>query len=167
MKVWSKGKTLMLKQEKGKPNGSALPLPVPWIVRNGFGWTAALFVAAMPLAVLGAGFGAFLERLLARVTGIEITFVSSGLPLLLLASPFWAGLLAGYSRTSSFILECVKWYLDHGEVERAKNLARTLDYQVWYREWKRNPWFRRFVVESGLVETSARYAKFNRRMPAG
>jgi len=150
-----------------KRRAHPLPLPVPWIVRHGFAWTAALFVAAVPIGVIGGAFGAFLERLFARQTGIEVIFLSRGLLLLLLSSPFWAGFLAGFSRTSSFILECVKWYLDHGEEERAKNLAQVLDYQVWYREWKRNPWFRRFVVESGLVEVSARYAKFNRRMPAG
>jgi len=150
----------------GAVGGIPVPLPVPTIVRDGY-LIAALTTAFLvfPLAALVGYVG---ESLLVWLNnalniGLRVSWVvpvivgglTAGLPPIFLA----------FSRTSSFILECVKWYLDHGALEKAESLARTLDYQVWYREWKRNPWFRRFVVESGLVEASARYAKFNRRLP--
>lgn len=144
----------------------APPLPVPWIVKQGFGWTALLFVLAFPLAAVAGAGAQELEALFSVITGLHTHLLSRAVFLIVLACPYWAGLGAAGSRTSSFILECVKWYLDHDEVERAKSFARAVDYQVWYREWKKNPWFRRFVVENGLVETSAKYAKFNRRLPA-
>ena len=152
------------------PKKAQLPLPVPWIVRHAFSWTAFLFILAFPLAFLGGLPGQWLMDLIIVPSGFHPTWLEQATSLVfavpLFLSPFWAGLLPAYSRTSSFILECVKWYLDHDEVERAKSFARAVDYQVWYREWKKNPWFRRFVVENGLVETSAKYAKFNRRLPA-
>jgi len=151
--------------ERGARN--PYPLEVPAVVRNGWGRTALLAVLAFPIACLLGALAEFLGKLIFPDCERCITlFLNAGV-LIGLSVPFWGAILPGFSRTSSFILECVKWYLDHGEEKRAKNLAQVLDYQVWYREWKRNPWFRRFVVESGLVEVSARYAKFNRRMPAG
>ncbi len=153
-------------QRSKKRPGLNPPLPVPWIVRQGFGWTALLFILAFPLAAVAAVGAQELEALFSVITGFHTQFLSRAIFLIVLACPFWAGLGAAYSRTSSFILECVKWYLDHGELERAKSFAQAVDYQVWYREWKRNPWFRWFVVENGLVETSAKYAKYNRRLPA-
>lgn len=153
----------------GRMTKALLPLPVPWIVREGFAWTALLAVICIPAAILSGipmewlaklFFGSDLE---VPVWFEKIWLYGVVLPVFL--SPLWAGLGAAGSRTSSFILECVQYHLEQGEVEKAEVLARVVDYQVWYREWRKNPWFRKFVAENGLLEQSARYAKFNRRKP--
>ena len=151
----------------GNVGGVAVPLPIPGIVKDGFLITAlsVVFFVWPLMALYGFGGGALLGwvnevlhlKLAVPLVGV---FMAAGMTATL------PPMVMAASRTSSFILECVKWYLDHGEAEKAKSFARAVDYQVWYREWKRNPWFRRFVVENGLVETSAKYAKYNRRLPA-
>ena len=151
----------------GNVGGVAVPLPIPGIVKDGFLITAlsVVFLVFPLTAFYGYAGGALLKWLSGAVNlhlepSWVVAFMAAGMTAMLPPMEMAA------SRTSSFILECVKWYLDHGEVEKAKSFARAVDYQVWYREWKRNPWFRRFVVENGLVETSAKYAKYNRRLPA-
>ena len=70
-------------------------------------------------------------------------------------------LFFAFSRTSKFILQCVHWHLDHDDIESAKKLAVSLAYQVWYREWKRNRWFRKFILDHNLHQASDRYARFS------
>ena len=153
--------------EDKRPAASPYPVPIPWIIAKTWGWMAILAVLAFPMAfALGAVAGKTAMWLLPACERCWKA-VTQAAALFGLAIPFWAGLIPAGSRTSTFILECVRWYLDHGEEDKAKGLARALDYQVWYREWRRNPWFRRFAAESGLLEESARYAKFARRLPPG
>ena len=151
----------------GAVGGIPVPLPVPGIVKDAFLITAlsVLFMIFPMMALVGFGGGAILTWVNAHL-GTHITVPLTGVAMIAGGGTIWPPLYFAGRRTSSFILECVKWYLDHDELERAKSFARAVDYQVWYREWKKNPWFRRFVVENGLAETSAKYAKFSRRLPA-
>jgi len=83
-----------------------------------------------------------------------------------MTSFYWAGIHPAYARTSRFIIECTEAMVKQGKVEAAKAWVRAEERLIWYRHWKRNPWFRRFVAESGLLEVCPRLARFSRRCPA-
>jgi len=68
-------------------------------------------------------------------------------------------LYLAFSRTSRFILETIKCHLEAGDSEKAMQAALSVDYQVWFREFKKNAWFRDFVREHKLGERSPRYKK--------
>jgi hypothetical protein len=143
------------------------PLPIPVIVKDGFLITAlcAAFLTFPVMALLGWGGGRLLDSLRAFF-GLRISVPLGIVFAIALGLSTLPVLFFVYSRTSRFTLECTKCYVAQGERGSAARLARSVDYQIWFREWKRNPWFRRFALESGLIEESPRLARFNRRLPA-
>lgn len=76
-------------------------------------------------------------------------------------------LYVAFSKTSRYILATVRLHLDAGDSDKAIKAALAVDYQFWYREYKKNPWFRNFVQENKLTDRSPRYlklaGKFERR----
>lgn len=147
------------------PKGSGLsrdllPMKVPYLVREGWGFIALCIILFFPLAGV-------LIIILSRVDALLVSHLGKswalhplvGVLLLLLAfvicfaGPFW---LVG-SLTSRFIIQTVRHHLDQGQPELGEKVALLVDYQVWFREFRENEWFRQFLRERNLYDKSARY----------
>ena len=137
---------------KGGLSKDLLPLKVPYIVREAWGFIALCIILFFPLAGV----------LLTVLSQVEKSWpIPPAVDFLLLlfafvacfAGPFW---LVG-SLTSRFILQTVRHHLDQGQPELGEKVALLLDYQVWFREFRENEWFRQFLQERNLYDKSARY----------
>jgi hypothetical protein len=51
----------------------------------------------------------------------------------------------------------VHYYLESGNKETAIQLADVLAAKLWFRDFKKDEGFRRFVIESGLADRNERY----------
>ena len=69
-------------------------------------------------------------------------------------------LLAAGRSASLYVLRLVKYYLDHGEPEKAEQVAEILSIKIWRWHAQRRLWFREFVVARGLNERVPRFAKY-------
>lgn len=132
-----------------------LPLKVPYLVKEGWGFIALCIILFFPLAGILITVLTQVEKRwaippLVDLLLLVLTFV------LCFAGPFW---LVG-SLTSKFILKTVRHHLEQGQPELGERLALLVDYQVWFREIRRNDWFRQFIQERKLYEKSARYSRF-------
>jgi hypothetical protein len=129
-----------------------LPLKVPYLVREGWGFIALCIILFFPLAGVLITVLSWVEKSRAIPPAIDLlllllTFV------VCFAGPFW---LVG-SLTSRFILQTVRHHLNQGQPELAEKVALLVDYQVWFREFRENEWFRQFLQERSLYERSVRY----------
>ncbi len=136
------------------------PLKQPFIIAHTWAIAACcaplVFPLLFPMAYVVLGIRKASSHLLGVPLQVPpaITFgVTMGLTL---APVFYLA----FSKTSRFILENVHCHLEMGELDKALKVALSVDYQVWYREFKKNAWFRDFIKEKGLGGRSARYQKF-------
>lgn len=142
-----------------------LPLPVPWIVKNGYGVIGlAAIVFTIPGFMVFSLAGIWLLARIWQFTGLRLFEV-----------PLFVGVLGGfliavlpafwlvYGRTSKFLVACVRELALQGKEDKAKRLLLSAANQVWFRDWKRNEWLREFTVANRLEEQNCRLAGFVQR----
>jgi hypothetical protein len=142
------------------PKGSVftkelVPLRVPYLVREGWGFCALCFILFFPLAGVLIVTLSRMHTFWAIPVEVDVLLLFA-LFVTCFAGPFW---LVG-SLTSKFIAGTVRHHIEEGKPELGERLALLVNYQVWFREYRRNEWFRRFLQERNLYEKSARYRKF-------
>jgi hypothetical protein len=139
-----------------------VPIDVPFIVKNGFGIAALAALLTFPMFVPVHYFFDWLQFFLAHHgLKVAIPMVWEFLSALMLCVS--VPMLLGFSRTSTFILQLVRYHLDHDDPERAKKIAASLSYQVWYREYRKNEWYRSFLEQCSLDSEDTRYAGFKKK----
>ena len=150
-----------------KKNKDLFPLPMPTMVKEGFKVTAlcaiVFFFPVFGLTyVYGLKFLAWFMNISPHQVEPEwILLPSFGISIMTVTiPPFW---ITGI-RTSAYLLNCIRWHLDHDNEEAAKVLAMTYSHAVMFSSWKKNNWFRAFVLDNGLDLQNARYARFSRRI---
>lgn len=135
-----------------------MPLPIPWLIKSVYSLTAlSAIVFSLPCALclalllesvlnqrMGFSFGLPLEVVL--VLGV----VTSTCPILYIA----------HRHRSKYVVDCVESYLALGEYREAKEIAVSLNHKIDFREWKRRPRFRSFVLETELAGEVPRFARF-------
>ena len=139
-----------------------VPIDVPFIVKNGFGITALAALLAFPMLVPVHYFYDWLHSFIAHHRlKVAIPMVWEFLSALMICVS--VPLFFSFSRTSTFILQLIRYHLDHDDTEKAKKIAASLSYQVWYREYRRNGWYRSFLEHCGLDSEDTRYAGFKKK----
>lgn len=143
-----------------------VPLKIPYLVKEGWGFIALCYISS-PLTW---GFFMFvlnrLDKFISFLLGKSYKFPDSvyGVStLLFIIFIFYVPIHLVFSKTSRFILEVVQHHLKNDDQDKAEKVALMLDYQLWYREFKRNGWFREFIVNRNIVEKSSRFKRFQER----
>jgi len=145
--------------------GVDVPFRVPPLVKDSFLITAlCAAVFTFPVAFLLWVGGGKVLPLAEEALGSSLSIPPVLVFVLALAVAVLPPITMSMSKTSRFIVDCIRWYVDRGEDESARKLAASLSQQIWFREWKRNPWFRGFANRSGLLERSARLRRFAKRV---
>ena len=141
------------------------PLPVPYVVRNGFAITFLSFLLlVLPCGYLSALANAFIHKLLMSSLGIATPILPLGFHFVTGATTAaLPGLLLMFGATSRFVVASVLELERRGEVAAARKLALAHHRQVWFRHWRRSPAFRRFVLSEGLCEPGTQYLKYRKR----
>jgi hypothetical protein len=161
----------MTKDAMKQPNVHDLfygaPVHAPAIVTDSWAIVAVCSLGSVlvfwPMYLIYAQLFQWLNGILGipREPPLALVFVSSVILCTLPPSYF------AFSSTSRHILRLVRFYLDNGNLEAAKSLSLGLDYQVWFRDIKKNLWFRSFLIENGLSEKSIRYKRMLSRVVGG
>ncbi len=141
------------------------PLKQPFIVAHTWAiaaWCAVLFFFPMlfPLAYIVH----WIREASLYYFGISLQIppaLSMGLTMVVTLLPVFY--LAG-SKTSRYIVKTVLHHVEDGNHESAEKAALMVDYQVWFREFRKNEWFRQFLQDQVLYDKSARYRKFSGRL---
>lgn len=142
------------------PKGSVFtkelfPLRVPYLVREGWGFCALCIILFFPLTGMLIVILSRLHSFWAIPLKVDFLLLLA-LFFICFVGPFWLV----FSMTSRFIVKTVKHHIEQGRPDLGEKVALLVDYQVWYREYKRNEWFRRFLEERKLYDKSERYRKF-------
>jgi hypothetical protein len=138
------------------------PLKVPYVVREAWGFIALCIILFFPfvgvlfivLTRVNALISAHIGRPWEMHPAIGLVLVSLAF-LICFVGPWW---LVG-SRTSRFILQNIRHHLDQGRPDLAEKAALLVDYQIWFRDFQDNEWFRQLLQERNLYDKSARYKK--------
>lgn len=138
-----------------------IPIKIPYLVMHGYSFVALICIATFPLSCgLNIGIADFSQKHFTFIPydiRMEISFIISFMV------PLYFAISVVSSRTSKFILEVVEHHLKNNDKKKAEKVALVIDYQVLYREYKRNDWFRIFVLENNLIEKSEIYRKYENR----
>jgi len=145
--------------------GERYPLPVPFLVRNGFGFIAlSVLLFILPGTALSALVNALLSRLSLSLFGIPLLIPWLSFHLVLGGSlAALPALLLVFRGTSRFVIESVLELERKGEIVTAQCLARAHHRQVWFRHWKSFPEFRRFVIGNDLCEPNTKYREYREK----
>ena len=160
-------KLIANKSEGSNNNDSGQnPPKMPYFVKEGYAITAlCVIVFVWPMWAFVYKFYNYLSkdinslRDMSLQTSVGITFIIASA--FVMFPPMW---IAG-SKASRYLVSSVKYYNDIGNIEMAKGLVSIFGNYILFRDWKRNPWFRKFVAENQLQDKSANLAKFHGKMP--
>lgn len=166
--------TSLLPRSQGSPLGDdeahgSYPLPVPYVVRNGFAIIALSFLLLLvPCAFLSALAFAFLRKLVTSSLGIGMPALPLGFHFVMGATAaMLPAILLVFGASSRFVVDSVLELERRGEVVAARRLAAAHHRQVWFRHWRRSAAFRRFIAREGLSEPGTKYSKYLARYPSG
>jgi len=145
--------------------GERYPLPIPFLVRNGFGFIAlSILLFILPGTALSVLMNALLSKLSVSLFGIHLLVPWFSFHLILGGSlAALPAVLLVFRGTSRFVIESILELERRGEIATARCLARAHHRQVWFRHWKKYPEFRRFVVGNDLCEPTTKYGEYRER----
>lgn len=137
------------------------PVRPPKIVTKLYGITAAcMIVGFIPAALFVFYVWSRMAELLRGTAGLRLDTPVFVLCLAAFLLCYGIPMAIGFRAASLYALSLTKFYLDHGQPERAEKVAEAFATKIWWLHARRRPWFRKFVVERGLNERVPRYAKY-------
>jgi hypothetical protein len=133
------------------------PIKPPWIARHV--WSLAAWCSPLTFVFYYPVYKAYAWLFLQIHTRIPL-FHDPPLVIVFFTSfslCVFPPILWGASSGSKYLLALVHYYLESGNKETAIQLADVLAAKLWFRDFKKDEGFRRFVIESGLADRNERY----------